>query len=100
VSLSLIIVPLLFLKFEIPILYIHFGNQFGGFFQEAGNNFTSRPSYTTLGHTCKDAPLYHRDTCSTVFIAALLVIDRNNLFNWRMDKENVVHLHSEILLSY
>jgi hypothetical protein len=32
--------------------------------------------YTTLGHYPKDAPPYHKGTCSTMFIAALSVIVR------------------------
>ena len=40
-----------------------------------------------------------------MFIATLFEITRNNRettqmsLNWRIDKENVVHLHNEILLS-
>ena len=39
------------------------------------------PAIPLLGIYPKDAPLYHRDTCSTMFIAALFVIKntRNNL---------------------
>jgi hypothetical protein len=38
---------------------------------------TSEPSHTTSGHRQKDAPQYHKDTRSTIFIAALFVISRN-----------------------
>jgi hypothetical protein len=39
---------------------------------------TSRLSYTTPGYIYpKDAPPYHKNTCSTMFIAALFVIARN-----------------------
>jgi hypothetical protein len=37
---------------------------------------TLRPSYTTPRHVSKDAPLFHKDTCSTIFISALFVISR------------------------
>jgi hypothetical protein len=35
------------------------------------------PAIPFLGIYPKDAPLYHRDTGSTMFIAALFVIARN-----------------------
>lgn len=49
--------------------------------------------------------LYHKDTRSAVIIAALFVVARNwelprcsSTAEWK--KENVVHLHTEILFSY
>jgi hypothetical protein len=45
--------------------------------QKIGNRSTSEPSHTTSGHRQKDAPQYHKDTRSTIFIAALFVISRN-----------------------
>jgi hypothetical protein len=62
------------------------------FSQKIGNDSISRPSYTTPGTYPKDALPPHKDTCSTMFIAALFVIVRN----WKQpicystDKENVV----------
>jgi hypothetical protein len=35
------------------------------------------PAIPLLDIYTKDASLYHRDTCSTMFIAALLIIARN-----------------------
>jgi hypothetical protein len=63
------------------------------------------PAIPLLGIYPKDAPPCYRDTCSTMFIVALFVIDRS----WkqlrcptmgRIDKENVVHLHNGILFIY
>jgi hypothetical protein len=45
--------------------------------QKIGNQSTSRPRFTTPGHMPKDAPLYHKDICSTMFIVALFIIARN-----------------------
>jgi hypothetical protein len=46
--------------------------------QKTGSSSTSRPSYILPGKKyLKDAPLYHRDTCSIMSIAALFVIARN-----------------------
>jgi hypothetical protein len=58
--------------------------------QKIGTRSTSRPSYTIPGHIYpKDAPPYHKDTCSMMFIAVLSIITRNwTSFNQRMDKEN------------
>jgi hypothetical protein len=58
-----------------------------------------------LGIYPNDAPIYNKDTCSTMFIAALFIIARS----WKEPRcpstnewvqENVVHLHSVVLLSY
>jgi hypothetical protein len=53
-----------------------------------------------LGIYPEDVPTGNKDTCSTMFIAALFIIARS----WKepnrdMDTENVVHLHNEVLLS-
>jgi hypothetical protein len=60
-------------------------------------------SYTAPGHIPKNAPQYLKGTCSTLFIAALLVVARN----WQqpscpqqINTENMVHLHNGILFSY
>jgi hypothetical protein len=45
--------------------------------QETGNRFISRYSYTILGVYLKDSASYYRDTCLSIFIAALLIIARN-----------------------
>ncbi|KAL6047238.1 hypothetical protein STEG23_021923, partial [Scotinomys teguina] len=44
--------------------------------QKIGNHSSYRPSHTTLGHIPKECQSYHKDTCSTMFIAALFVIAR------------------------
>jgi hypothetical protein len=45
--------------------------------QEGRNGYTPRSWYTIIGHRPKDASFYHRDTCSTMFIAALVITARN-----------------------
>jgi hypothetical protein len=45
--------------------------------QKAGNQTTSRVSNIIPGHTLKDVPSYHKDTHSTMFIAALFIISSN-----------------------
>jgi hypothetical protein len=44
--------------------------------QKIGNSFTSNPDIPLLLYP-KDVPPYHKDSCKTRFIAALLVIARN-----------------------
>jgi hypothetical protein len=41
--------------------------------QENGNLSTSRSTNATLGHCPKEASFYYRDTCSTMFLAALFI---------------------------
>jgi hypothetical protein len=53
----------------------------------------------------EDVPTGKKDTCSTMFIAALFIIarklERTQMpLNRGMDTENVVHFHNGILLSY
>jgi hypothetical protein len=45
--------------------------------QKIGNSSTARPIHTTLAMYLKDALPYQKDMCSTMFIAALFIIDRN-----------------------
>jgi hypothetical protein len=45
--------------------------------QIIGHSTTSGPNYTTPGHIPKNAPTYNKDTCSTMFIAALFIIARS-----------------------
>jgi hypothetical protein len=45
--------------------------------QKTGNRSFQDLALTFLGIFPKDAPPYHRDTCSTIFIAALFAIARN-----------------------
>ena len=70
--------------------------------QKIRSESTSRSSNTILGHIPKDAQLYHKDICSTMFVAALFMIART----WKQPRcpsteewiKNVVHLHNGILL--
>ncbi len=61
------------------------------------------PAIPLLGIYPKDAPTCNKDTCSTMFIAALFIIARSwknpDVLNRGMDTENVVHLHNGILLA-
>jgi hypothetical protein len=55
------------------------------------------PAILLLGINCKDVPQYHKDMCSTMFIAALFIISRNwkqPICPSRMDTKNVVYLHN------
>ena len=62
------------------------------------------PVIPLLGIYPEDVPTCNKDTCSTIFIAALFIIARS----WKeprcpstgMDTENVVHIHNGVLLSY
>jgi hypothetical protein len=63
------------------------------------------PAISLLGIYLKDAPIYNKDTCSTMFIAALFIIsqklERTQMsFKRGIDTENVVHIHNRVLLSY
>jgi hypothetical protein len=62
-------------------LYDHSGNQFGGFLKKLGIVLPQDPVVPLLGIYPKDAPPYHKDTCSTMFLAILLKIQEtgNNL---------------------
>jgi hypothetical protein len=42
-----------------------------------GHSTTYGRSYTTPGHILKYAPIYNKDTCSTMFMAALFIIARH-----------------------
>ena len=58
-----------------------------------------------LGIYPEDVPTGKKNTCSTMFIAALFIIARSwkrtqMPLNRGMDTENVVHLHNGVLLSY
>jgi hypothetical protein len=57
-----------------------------------------------LGIYQEDVPIGNKDTCSTMFIAALFIIARSwkepRTLNRGMDIENVFHLHNGVLLSY
>ena len=62
------------------------------------------PVIPLLGIYPEDVPTNKKDTCSTMFIAALFIIARS----WKEPRypstkewiKNVVHLHNGVLLSY
>jgi hypothetical protein len=63
------------------------------------------PAIPLLGICPKDVPTGNKDTCSTMFIAALYYnsqkLEKTQMsLNRGMDIENVVHLHNGVLLSY
>jgi hypothetical protein len=61
------------------------------------------PAIPLLGIYPEDAPTGNKDTCSTMFIAALFIIARSwnePRYPSTEDTENVVHLHNGVLLSY
>jgi hypothetical protein len=45
--------------------------------QKVGNSSNSRAIYSTSGNILKNTFQYHKDTCSTIFIAALFIRARN-----------------------
>jgi hypothetical protein len=57
--------------------YNHFENQFGVFLRKLGIVLPQDPAILLLGIYPKDALPSHKDTCSTMLIAALFIITRN-----------------------
>jgi hypothetical protein len=60
---------------EIASWYNHSGNQFGG--SKLDIILPEDPAIPLLGIYPKDSPTYNKDTCSTVFVAALFIIARS-----------------------
>jgi hypothetical protein len=58
-------------------LYNHFGNQFGIFLRKLRIVLCEVPAIPFLDIYPEDAPASHKDTCSTMFVAAIFVIARN-----------------------
>ena len=56
--------------------YNHCGNQSGGSSENWTYYYVRTQLLTFLGIYPKDAPTYNKDTCSTMFMAALFVICR------------------------
>jgi len=54
----------------------HSGNQFGVSSENWTLNYLRIQLYLSWAYT-QDAPTYNKDTCSTMFIAALFIIARN-----------------------
>jgi hypothetical protein len=57
-------------------LYNHFGNQLGNF-SKIGNSYPPRTTCFVPEYIPKRCFSYHKDTCRTMFIAALLIRARN-----------------------
>ena len=53
--------------------------------QKMGNSSTVKRSYTTPGQIHKSFANIHKDTCSTIFIAVLLIVVRN-LKQWKQPR--------------
>ena len=73
--------------------------------QKIGNRSTSRSSYSTPGHIPKGCPILPQgrllNSVHNCFAHNSQKLERTQMYlNRRMDEENVVHLHSGILLSY
>jgi hypothetical protein len=62
------------------------------------------PAIATVGIYPNNSPTYNKENCSTMFIATMYnsqKMGRTQMsFNKVMDRENVVHLHNGVLLSY
>ena len=76
------------------------------FLRKLESNLPQDSAIPLLGIYPKDAQSYHKDMCSTMFIATLFVIARTweqpkcpSTKRKKMDKENVVCLHNEVLHS-
>ena len=63
------------------ILFIHYGNK-NCSSSENCESIYLKIQYTTIGNVSKDAPSYHKDPCSTIFIAVLFIIARS----WQQPK--------------
>ena len=57
-------------------LYNHSGNQYGIFLRKLGINLPQELTILFLSIYPKDAQLYYKDICSTIFIATLFIIAR------------------------
>jgi hypothetical protein len=85
-------------------LFNYFGNQFCSF-QKFGSSSTPRPSCTTPGHIAKRSPSIPQghllNYVQSSFIHNSLNLETTYMsLNQRMDKEDMVHLHNRIPLSY
>lgn len=64
-------------------MYSHFGNQYSSFSEKCLIYLTQEPITALLGMCPKDAPFYHKDFSSAMFIAAIFIIAEtgNNLYD-------------------
>jgi hypothetical protein len=58
-------------------LYNHSGNQFGSYSKKLDIVLLMDPVIPLLGLYLEDVPISKKDTCSTMFIAALFIIPRS-----------------------
>jgi hypothetical protein len=57
---------------------VYFGNQYGDILRKLGIHLPQNPAIPLLGIYPKESAPYHKDTCSTMLIAALFIIARNS----------------------
>jgi hypothetical protein len=71
------------------------------FLRKFGIDLPQNTASPLVGIYSKDAPSHHKDTCSTIFIAALFIKARN-CKKLRCpsteDKDHMVHSHNGVLL--
>ena len=75
------------------------------FLIKVGRILLEDPTLTLLGIYSKDSPACYKDTCSTIFIAAIFIIARS----WKEPRspsknewiqKNVVYIHNGVLFSH
>jgi hypothetical protein len=89
----------------IASLYNHSGNQSGSFSENWTWYYLEDTAIPLLGIYPEDVPTSKKETCSTMFIAALFIIARSwketrMPLNRGMDTKNVVNLQNGVLLCY
>ena len=75
------------------------------FLRKLGMTLPEDPAIPFLGIYPEDSPVCNKDTCSTMFIAALFIIARSWKeprcpLNREMDTKNVVYIHNGVLFSH
>ena len=84
-------------------VYNYSRNQFGSFLENKEYFYLKIQLYHSQAYTQE---MFHHTTRNffTIFLAALFITDKFKTtqmsLNWKMDKENLVHLHNGIPLSY
>jgi hypothetical protein len=85
--------------------YNHSGNQYGGFFRILGIDLPEDTAISLFGHIPKRCPTMPQGHLFE-YVHSSLISNSQKLetskmsHSGRMDTENVVHLHSGILLNY
>jgi len=94
----------LFIVGGVASWYNQSGNQSGGFSENLDIILPEEPAIPLLGIYSKDGAILNRDTCSTMFIAALFIITSNwiqpNVPQKSNGTENMVHFHNGLLISH